>query len=61
MAVVAQSGTALRVSYTHDLPETYPSWIPVDTRLTPLGNEVRLMTARGRSGVSGTATGSPHS
>jgi spore coat protein A len=44
MAVVAQSGTPLKVSYTHDLPETYPSWIPVDTRLTPLGNEVRLMT-----------------
>jgi hypothetical protein len=37
MAVVAQSGTPLAVSYTHALPATYPSWIPVDTRLTPLG------------------------
>jgi spore coat protein A, manganese oxidase len=44
MAVVAQSGTPLSVSYTHDLPEKYPDWIPVDTRLTPLGNQVRLMT-----------------
>ena len=33
MAVVAQSGTALDVSYTSDLPEIYPDWIPVDTRL----------------------------
>jgi spore coat protein A len=44
MAVVAQSGTPLSVSYTHDLPEKYPDRIPVDTRLTPLGNQVRLMT-----------------
>jgi spore coat protein A len=44
MAVVAQSGRPLKVSYTHDLPETYPWWIPIDARLTPLGNEVRLMT-----------------
>ena len=37
MAVVAQSGTALDVSYTSNLPEfSYPDWIPVDTRLTPL-------------------------
>src|SRR6266513_13771 len=35
MAVVAQSGTPLDVSYTNDLPEIYPDWIPVDTRLTP--------------------------
>src|ERR1051326_6258352 len=43
MAVVAESGTPLRVSYTHALPSVYPSWIPVDTRLTPLGDEVRVM------------------
>ena len=35
MAVVAQSGTPLDVSYTNTLPATYPDWIPVDTRLTP--------------------------
>src|SRR6266536_5913623 len=26
MAVVAQSGTPLQVSYTNDLPEIYPDW-----------------------------------
>ena len=40
MAVVAQSGTPLTVNFTNQLPATYPAWIPVDTRLTPLGNEV---------------------
>jgi spore coat protein A len=44
MAVVAHSGTPLTVSYTHALPATYPQWIPLDPRLTPLGNQVRLMT-----------------
>ena len=33
MAVVAQSGTALDISYTSALPEFYPDWIPVDTRI----------------------------
>ena len=31
MAVVAQTGTPTNVSFTHNLPSTYPSWIPVDT------------------------------
>ncbi len=44
MVLAAQSGTPIDVSYTNELPETYPSWIPVDTRLTPLGDQVRLMT-----------------
>ncbi len=44
MAVVAHSGTPLTAAFTHALPATYPDWIPVDTRLTPLGNEVRVMT-----------------
>jgi spore coat protein A, manganese oxidase len=44
MAVVAQSGTALDVSFTNNLPLTYPNWIPVDTNLKPLGNQVRAMT-----------------
>src|SRR6266568_494246 len=44
MAVVAQSGTALHVTFTNNLPDTYPAWIPVDTRLTPKGNHVRVMT-----------------
>jgi spore coat protein A len=59
MAVVAQSGTPLEVSFTHDLPETYPDWIPVDTRLTPLGNEVRLMTHLHGGFVAGDSDGNP--
>ena len=43
MAIAAQTGTPIQVSYTHGLPATYPSWIPVDTRLTPLGTQVRMM------------------
>src|SRR6266540_2755120 len=59
MAVVAQSGTPLTVTYTHALPETYPSWIPVDTRLTPLGNEVRLMTHLHGGFVAADSDGNP--
>jgi len=59
MAVVARTGTPLSVSYTNDLPETYPSWIPVDTRLTPLGNEVRLMTHLHGGFVAGDSDGNP--
>ena len=59
MAVVAQSGTPLQVSYTHELPATYPSWIPVDTRLTPLGNQVRLMTHLHGGFVAADSDGSP--
>jgi spore coat protein A, manganese oxidase len=59
MAVVAESGTPLEVSFTHDLPETYPSWIPVDTRLTPLGNEVRVMTHLHGGFVAGASDGNP--
>jgi spore coat protein A len=59
MAVVAQSGTPLIVSYTHALPTTYPAWIPVDTRLTPLGNQVRLMTHLHGGFVAGDSDGNP--
>ena len=59
MAVVAQSGTPLQVEYTHQLPETYPDWIPVDTRLTPLGDEVRLMTHLHGGFVAGDSDGNP--
>src|SRR6266567_8607336 len=59
MAVLAQSGTPLEVSFTHNLPETYPSWIPVDMRLTPLGNEVRLMTHLHGGFVAGASDGNP--
>jgi spore coat protein A, manganese oxidase len=59
MAVVAQSGTPLEVGFTHDLPETYPSWLPVDTRLTPLGNQVRVMTHLHGGFVAGASDGNP--
>jgi spore coat protein A len=59
MAVVGQSGTPLQVNFTHQLPETYPAWIPVDTRLTPLGNEVRLMTHLHGGFVAADSDGNP--
>lgn len=59
MAVVAQSGTALDVTYTSNLPEFYPDWIPVDTRLTPLGNHVRMMTHLHGGFVKADSDGNP--
>ena len=59
MAVVAHSGTPLDVTYTHHLPETYPDWIPVDTRLTPLGNQVRVMTHLHGAFVAADSDGNP--
>jgi spore coat protein A, manganese oxidase len=59
MAMVARSGTPLIVDYTHDLPFTYPEWIPVDTRETPLGNQVRLMTHLHGAFVDGAGDGNP--
>jgi spore coat protein A, manganese oxidase len=59
MAVVAQSGTPLDISYTSNLPEIYPDWIPVDTRLTPLGNHVRMMTHLHGGFVNADSDGNP--
>ena len=59
MAIVAETGTPLDVTYTHDLPETYPDWIPVDTRLTPLGDEVRVITHLHGAFVAGDSDGNP--
>ena len=59
MAVVAQTGTPLSVSFTNDLPATYPAWIPVDTRLTPLGNQVRVMTHLHGGFVAADSDGNP--
>ena len=59
MAVVARTGTPLSVRYTHDLPATYPDWLPIDTRLTPLGDEVRLMTHLHGGFVAGDSDGNP--
>ena len=35
MAVAAENGTPVTISYIHALPTAYPAWIPVDTALTP--------------------------
>jgi spore coat protein A len=59
MALVAETGTPIDVSYTHALPETYPDWIPVDTRLTPLGDQVRVMTHLHGAFVAADSDGSP--
>lgn len=59
MAVVAENGTPLDVNYTHALPATYPDWIPVDTRLTPLGDEVRMITHLHGAFVAGDSDGNP--
>lgn len=59
MAVVAESGTPVQASFTNNLPETYPDWIPVDTRLTPLGSQVRLMTHLHGGFVAADSDGSP--
>jgi spore coat protein A, manganese oxidase len=59
MAVIAQSGTPLQASFTHMLPSTYPAWIPVDTRLTPLGNQVRVMTHLHGGFVAAGSDGNP--
>ncbi len=59
MALVAQTGKAVRASFTNSLPETYPAWIPVDTRLTPLGNQVRLMTHLHGGFVAADSDGNP--
>jgi spore coat protein A len=59
MAVVAQSGTPLQVSFTHNLPTTYPDWLPVDTRETPRGTEVRLITHLHGGFVAADSDGNP--
>ncbi len=59
MAMVAQTGTPIGVDYTHALPFTYPDWIPVDTRLTPLGDQVRMMTHLHGAFVAADSDGSP--
>jgi spore coat protein A, manganese oxidase len=59
MAVVAQAGTPVTATFTNALPATYPAWIPVDTRLTPLGNQVRVMTHLHGGFVAADSDGNP--
>jgi spore coat protein A len=59
MAVVAQSGTPTDIDFINELDPEYPPWIPVDTRLTPLRNEVRLMTHLHGGFVADDSDGNP--
>ncbi len=59
MAVGAESGMPLSLSFRNNLPVTYPDWLPVDTRETPLGNQVRLMTHLHGGFVSAESDGNP--
>jgi spore coat protein A, manganese oxidase len=59
MAVVAQSGTPVTADFTHHLPSTYPDWIPVDTRLTPIGDDVRVLTHLHGGFVAADSDGNP--
>jgi spore coat protein A len=59
MAVVAQSGTPVSATFTNRLPRTYPAWIPVDMRLTPLGNQVRALTHLHGGFVAADSDGNP--
>ena len=59
LVVVGRSGVPIKASFTHNLPATYPSWLPVDTRLTPLGNQVRVMTHLHGGFVAGDSDGNP--
>ena len=56
---MAQSGTPLTVNFTNNLPPTYSDWLPVDTRLTPLGRDVRLMTHLHGGFVAADSDGNP--
>ena len=60
LAVIAHSGTPLQISFTNNIrPTTYPAWLPVDTRLTPLGDEVRVMTHLHGGFVAAASDGNP--
>ena len=59
IVLAAEHGTPVRVSYTNDLPHAYPAWLPVDTRLTPLGRHVRVMTHLHGGFVDAASDGNP--
>jgi spore coat protein A len=64
MAVIAQSGIPVTMSFTNNVPSHYPSWIPVDPLLTPFRNpddtpQVRLMTHLHGGFVAADSDGNP--
>ncbi len=60
MAVVAQSGTPVDATFTNELPQPYPDWIPVDTRLTVAPDRVvRAITHLHGGFVAADSDGNP--
>jgi spore coat protein A, manganese oxidase len=59
MVILARTGTPVDATFTNGLPARYPGWIPVDTRLTPAGDAVRVMTHLHGGFVAGTSDGNP--
>jgi spore coat protein A len=59
MVVVAQAGTPVQATFTNAVPDTYPAWIPVDTRFTAFGNQVRLLTHLHGGFVAADSDGNP--
>jgi len=59
LAIAAKTGEPVQIDFTNTLPATYPAWIPVDTRLTPLGNAVRTMTHLHGGFVAAASDGNP--
>lgn len=59
MAVVARTGTPLSMTFRNSLPAVYPSWLPVDERLVPLGDQVRVMTHLHGGFVAADSDGNP--
>jgi spore coat protein A, manganese oxidase len=57
--IAAEHGRPVHASFTNRLPRTYPAWLPVDTRITPLGREVRVMTHLHGGFVAAASDGSP--
>jgi spore coat protein A len=61
MAVIAQKGIPTDATFENGLPTTYPTWLPVDTRLTPseVGNSVRTLTHLHGGFVGALSDGNP--
>jgi spore coat protein A len=59
LAVLATTGTPVTAHFINGLPATYPSWIPVDPRLSPFGNQIRLLTHLHGGFIAGESDGNP--
>jgi spore coat protein A len=59
MVIAAETGSPVRVSHTNRLPRFYPEWLPVDTRFTPLGRQVRVMAHLHGGFVPDSSDGNP--